>query len=485
MDLKTTLDKINKDREKSEACFVFSLWKDPDLYEDYNKLNEGKDKTLKTEDAIFYYNLGKAMFKAGYRTFDHVSCETFLDSKPAIKKKYDSYGGYHEIEQLKSIVSTDNVEAFYDNIIKMNNLETIATKYEEVFNNVEKFKNASSDDVFNTFDLLNNSVSLSNNSGFKIEDLTVDDKYLEELEKGEEVGLNYGKNCPILNYTTLGLPIGDLYMFAGHSGCGKSSFIFENMILPFSEQNIKTCIISNEMRSTTYKQLLLIHILTNDLGYWKMTRKKLKTGKFTDEEKELLKKAAELTRTKYNNIKFVKLDSDNISIVFKIVKKMAHMGVSAIAWDTMKSDSEGMSEQMWLQLLKDSRKLYHLVDSLNVSMVVTYQLALHTTNQRWLDASCLSNGKQIKEVFSEMIYCRPLWEDEYTGGKYDCKPFKFNRENRKIKEDIDLDKDKKYMVCFVDKTRNDEDKICILYEWQGHFNRWIEKGYCHIRNDHN
>ena len=40
------------------------------------------------------------------------------------------------------------------------------------------------------------------------------------------------------------------------------------------------------------------------------------------------------------------------------------------------------------------------------------------------------------------------------------------------------------MVCFVDKTRNDEDKITVLFEWQGAWNQWREIGYCTIVNDH-
>ena len=49
---------------------------------------------------------------------------------------------------------------------------------------------------------------------------------------------------------------------------------------------------------------------------------------------------------------------------------------------------------------------------------------------------------------------------------------------------IRLDKDKKYLAAFLDKTRNDEDKQTILYEWNGRFNKWTEIGYCTIYNDH-
>ena len=61
----------------------------------------------------------------------------------------------------------------------------------------------------------------------------------------------------------------------------------------------------------------------------------------------------------------------------------------------------------------------------------------------------------IKEVLSELIMMRALWNDEYTGQKYDCKPYKWNK-NGKEKEMLSLDPEKKYRVAFVNKTRNDE-----------------------------
>lgn len=822
MNKEIVLKKINKDREKVEAAFVFSLWKDPDQYGDYLNINEGKDKTLTDSDAKFYFSLGKAMYKQGYRTFDHITLDTFLDGKPDVRKKYENFGGYRTIEELRNLVNTNNTEAYFDKICRMNSLSMITTKFDEMFENVERFENASNNDVYEAMDLLNNSISLTTNHSAKIETLTLTDSFIDELNAGEDVGLNYGKFAPILNYTTLGVPRGDLYMLAGHSGCvdanteffngrtwksiadykdgesvlqwnkdgsaelvkplryikapcdmmyhfetkygldqtlspehrvvyinkghhknelceitmeelynrhvstesgfggtfittfnyggpgidlsneeielmiavmadgsfysyskehqdswltcrfhikkerkklelkdlfergnfeyrevesategytdfyvkaprrekffseywyncsheqlliicnnvlkwdghventpkgglrrsfstcikesadfiqfafsacgykatvkkyerhnkikvtnnkeyerkspeynvvitersglkfnthkenktqiikikpedgmkycftvpssylilrrnghifitgncGKSSFIFNNIVIPLNEQGIGVGIISNEMRSKTYKMLLLIYVLTHELNYWKMTRKKLKMGNFNEEEHEMLRKAQNIINEKYSNIKFIKLESDNLEMVFKHIKKMAHMGVTAFMFDTFKSD-DVMNTAMWESLLLNSRKLYHLVDSLNIGMVLTYQLALYTTNQRWLDAGCLSNGKQIKEVFSEMVYMRQLWADEYTNEKYDCKPWRFKKVgDTRIKENIELDPEKKYIVCFVDKTRNDEDKKTILFQWDGQWNKWQEIGFCTIVNDH-
>ena len=132
----------------------------------------------------------------------------------------------------------------------------------------------------------------------------------------------------------------------------------------------------------------------------------------------------------------------------------------------------------------NSRRIFNIVNKEQIAFISTFQLALHTTNQRWLDASCLSNSKQIKEVVSELLMVRKLWHDEYTGEKFDCDPYYRSKDNPKVKMPITLDKDKTYVVGFLNKTRNDEDGQTILFQFDGAWNTWRELGYCTITNDH-
>lgn len=487
MDLEKCLEKINENREQIEAPFVFCFWKDPDLYDDYKFVNDKKDETLKSKDAQFYFNLGKALYDAGFRKFDNITVYGFLQNKPNVKETFEDYGGYREVENLKQLVNVENVDAYFDKIAKLNTLEALCELTFNSFEDVSKFDKMSSQQVYDYFEYKLNDISITSTHDVEEESLVIDDEFIEECNTGDAVGISYAKNCPIMNYLTLGVPLGEMFMIAGHSGVGKSSFVFENMVLPMAEECVKVAIVSNEMRSKDYKIMLLAHILTKELNYWGLTRKQIKMGHFTNEQREMLNKAKKISQEKYSSLGFIKLFDNDIGKVLKYIKKKSKRGYQIFVWDTMKSD-DSLDEKMFLQLLINSRKVFQLASKENIAIIPTYQLALYTVNQRYLDASCLANGKQIKEVFSEMIYMRQLWQDEYTGEKYDCKAYQLQKNEdgkyTKVKRMIELDKDKKYIVAFLDKTRNDEDKQQVLYEVNGRFNSWKEIGYCNILNEH-
>ena len=474
-------------RNAVEASFIFCLWKQPDLYSDYSLVNENNDETIKTEDGIFYYSLGKQLYKQGFKAFDNVSVYTFLEDKPTVKKHFDKLGGYKTVEELRSLVDVENIDAYFDQIAKSNTLMMLHDKGFPVLPDIKKFARMTNQEVYDYYDYLLNSISLNTGHDAAIEDLIIDQAYIDRCDAGAEMGLNYGKVCHILNYLTMGLPLGEMTMLAGHSGAGKSSFIFECIVLPLVEQGIKVAIISNEQKIHSFQQLLLVHILTQDLDYWELTRKKLKAGHFTDSQKEMLNLAQQISKEKYPNIKFVKLFDSDMGKAKKIIRKLSKLGYQAAIYDTLKVE-DSFDRSTWEQLLIQSRQLFQLASKENIALVTTFQLALSTLNKRWLDAGCLSNGKQVKEVYSEMIYLRQIWDDEYTGEKHDCKAYRLKRDANgkltKVKEMMTLDKDKKYLVAFLDKTRNDEDKQTILYEWNGRFNKWTEIGYCKIHNDH-
>lgn len=479
--------KLTESRKELEGSFVFALWKEPDLYSDFSKINVGGDETILTEDGKFYFHLGRSLYEQGYRTFDNVTLATYLEDFPAVRKHFEELGGYNTVRSIMEITSADNVDGYFDNITKYNTLMELYDKGFNVLQNISILKRMTNQQVYDFFDYQLNSVAIKANHDFEIETLEIDDEFVNECDSGAATGISYAKNCKILNSITMGIPLGELFMIGAHSGAGKTSFVFENMILPITESGIKCTVISNEQRSKDFKMLLLVHVLTQDLNYWGLTRKKIKQGNFSEEQKSMIKKARQIIDEKYKDIRFVKLFDNNMDKVKKIIRKLSKVGHQVFMFDTMKSE-DAVDEAMWQQLLLHSRNLFQLASKENVAIICSYQLALHTSNRRYLDASCLSNSKQIKEVFSEIIYFRTIWDDEYNGEKCDLEAHQKKRistgkyTNEKIIQK--LDKDKRYVVAFVDKTRNDEDKQQLLYEFNGRFNTWREIGYCHVVNDH-
>src|SRR5690606_23093460 len=101
---------------------------------------------------------------------------------------------------------------------------------------------------------------------------------------------------PLMNYLTLGIPKKNFTIIGSYINQGKSSFVSANIAFPIAETGMKVGILANEMELDVYKILLLLYVLTNRVEYYGLTRKKIKMGKFTSEDKEAIRKASEIIK---------------------------------------------------------------------------------------------------------------------------------------------------------------------------------------------
>jgi len=472
-------------RNIMEGNFIACLFSDPEKYGDYTDVVA--NKTFLTEDGIFYYSLGMELFKNGYRSFDDASIAAFTVSNPVLKNGYERRGGWNSINEMISIVDATNADAYYDNLSKNNFLLTLHDKGFNVISNMDKFNKMTTQEVFDYYEYILNDSIIAKTMDVEIEDLGIDDEFLESCKRGEEMGIGYGKYAPRLNRLTLGVPRADITAVCSYTNGGKSSVIMDVYAIPIVESGGNVMIISNEQQNKVYKLLLLIHVLVRRLDYYNLTRKKLKTGTFTDEDIVKIKEAQEIINREYKpKLKFVKTFDYNIEKTTKVIKKQSKLGLDLVIYDTMKL-AEDNNKSAWESLLSDSKKLFQAVSKENVACIVTLQLALHMMNKRFLDLQCLANGKQIAEVFSEIIMFRDVWEDEFDGDKYDIKPHNLKRDEHgkytNVREIVELDRNKKYKLFFHTKTRNDEANQALVFKFDGQWNKWTEIGFCNPYHD--
>jgi len=479
--LKDYPEKLVSDRENIEASFIFCLWRNPELFYDYEKEVKA-DRDLMSPDGIFYYSLAYEMHKLGFKSFDDASIFSYLEGKQTLKDGFVRRGGYKSVDDIKKILNEDNVETYYDELVKSNMLLQLHDKGFNVENELNKFKKMTSVQLYDYFEYQLDNIFLGRGAGVKIGELDFEDGFIEACDKGEEMGLSYASACPLLNYHTLGLHKSNVQIFAGFSGTGKSSFCIHSYILSILDQDEKVIIIANEMNKRAWQHILMATILSQKIGYYGLPRKKQKLGNLKDEQKEKMEEARKYYNDNYKGkLKFVKIYDYSIGDVKKVIRKMSKQGFGYFVYDTFKAQ-DSSSATMTGELIEASKQLLQVAEKEDVGIIITMQLAIYMENTRYLTAACLSGAKGVKEVVSELVLTRQIWDDEYADGKYDIKPYKYKRDSSgkytKIKEEILLKTDKKYMIMFLDKTRNDEGDTTLVYQFDGAWNKWTELGYC-------
>lgn len=438
-------------------------------------------------DALFYIGVCDLINKKGIEIVDEVTFLNEIEPFPPLKEKYENLGGWNTIRELTSIISVENTDGILDEFQKWHLIKNYS---EKGILNVDllwdKLSRMNCSQVYNYMEHEINNISINTGlDGLDFENLIFTEEELKGIESGEEIGLQFGSKSPILNGMSVGLPKGELNSISSYINEGKTSIAFSNFVMPIVNNGHKVLIISTEQRSKVFKLMLLTDILVNDLNYFKLTRKKLKTGKWTDEDRIMIAKAVEISKTKYTDkMVFLKLYDYNTDKVTKSIKKYAQLGVELVLYDVLKfSESD---EQVWKSLIDDSKCLFQCCSKFNIAGLVTLQLQMGTKNRvRQIGMECVSMSKAVFEVMSECYFIRSAWEDELDEeSPYYLRPYRLKKDtNGKFtseKEEIKLNKDKNYKIIRLGKSRNDGTDKFVLYQVDFNYNIWKEVGFCHV-----
>jgi replicative DNA helicase len=492
-------------RMGAEGNCVFSFWKDPNLYKEYKEITT--DNFL-SEDARFYFSLGKQMSKL-YKVFDEVSVLSYLNDNEVLFSGFNERGGYDVVYNTMDMLNTNNVEQYVDIL----NRENILLKlHEDGFNllkeiiindkpiiPVKLLRKMSAAETLQFFEsrISNIGIRVKSND-MEISDLGIEDDFEEQLESGMLMGIpfdigGYSEKdnkeiwaSPILSNISMGVNKGELTLVGGFSGTGKTSMSFSNFVMPMVFRGEKVVITANEQRKVAWQILLIIYTLVNHFKYYKLTRKKIKGGQFTDEDRQMIKLAKEFINKNYkHNIKFIKTFDYNVRDIVREQKRLhLNHGYTAFLYDTFKAEDSSDMGAARGSMVEDSKALFQFASKYNVPQIITAQLATYLEKTSWVSSQCLASSKQTKEVCSEIFLMRKCVNEIELDktSKYYINPYRLKKDSsgkwKKEPFEIDHTLGGQFRIVFVDKTRNDEDSKAVLYKYDGHINVWHELGFC-------
>lgn len=475
------IEKLNDQLQKANGMLVGLCLKRPNILYEYTI-----DKRSLSEEAQFYIGITSKIIEKGNEVIDEVSFVSEVENL-GLTDIYRKMGGYQTVKEMMSVIDERNIESIVDNWTKW---VLCKTYYEKGILDIEKhyskLSQMTSNQVYQYLEHEINSVSISTGvDGLDFENLVLTDEELGEIMSGANIGLQFNSKSPILNSMCMGLPKAELNAICGYINEGKTSMAFANFVMPIVNNGHKTLIISTEQRSIVFKLMLVIDVLTNQFDYYKLTRKKLKAGKYTNEDTEMVKKAMRYISDNYGDrIVFLKLYDYSTDIVTRAIKKYAQLGVELVLYDVLKfSDSD---EQVWKSMIDDSKNLFQCCSKYNVSGLVTLQLAMSTKNKvRQIGMECVANSKAVFEVMSEAIFIRSAWQDELDEESLTyLKPYRLKKDRdgkfTSDHEEIQLKKDKQYKIVRLGKSRNDDTNKFLLYQVDFNYNIWKEIGFCHV-----
>lgn len=219
------------DRNIIEGSFVFCLWKNPELFVDYMKILKPEDDFLLPETR-FYYAIGIDMYKLGYVSYDNASIVTYLESKKELHKIFNDVGGYQAVSELKDIVDAENVDAYYDSLVKNNMLIDLYDNGFDLTRVAGKFKDMNSQQAHDYCDyIITNSLLKNANGGMKMVDLASGyDEWVKEWDKGTSIGYRVG--FPMLNYHLAGIHKKNLILHVAGIGQGKAQPLYSKILTP-------------------------------------------------------------------------------------------------------------------------------------------------------------------------------------------------------------------------------------------------------------
>jgi hypothetical protein len=486
------IEKIKNSAKISEAMFVGYLYKDMVNFVEYHDKVEEDDFLHK--EWRFFFNLGKYILGQKYKTIDDIAIQKSLTELSWIDK-FDEYGGYQTIEQVKALVedSESNTEVYYEDIKRNSTIKKLVNLFgvDKIFkkNGNYDYSKMNKDEIVAYWQYQVNQISLSMGGKYDVQNLiTSADEHIEELKQAVEDMLPFTHSKYMNRAIGGGTARGHVTMVGSYGNNGKSTFLTEKFIFSCIVHQEPLLAIVNEENAGAFRNKLLAVVIFHELNEWTFDRSKFLTGDFTDDELDILRKAwnriHELTEGDNSLIKIAFLESYNYKDLENLVKTYHLQGYDNLLVDTHKVE-DGVTSDRWIAFTEMTKAIYKLTrkdaGGLNLRTVLSLQLSDASIGARFLDFSTIAEGRASKNEASVFIAFRNVFHDELEGGKNELKCWKWVSKTEK--EEFTLKQGKNYMLFFIPKNRfgsNSSSTDCpvIIMEANFRFASFKEVGYC-------
>ncbi len=469
----------------SEASVVAMIYKNPDLLRETNlQLTDFHNNCWKV-----YFEIAKSLIIDEKKvTISEIDIGLYLEKHSKLSSKYDEYGGYQTIVSAGSYVDEQNFEGYVRDLRKWN---AVAKLIKRGFpcdkERLSEICDMSAEDLYNEYTVYLNDVFINVDQDVKSYDISYKiDELIDELDRGLAVGLPY-YNMPMITKETGGLYSGSITLVGGLSNVGKSTFARTSILPSVIERKEPIVIMLNEDSIKKYQRELITFVANNVLKF-DLQKHIIRDGKYSPEVKNILIKSAEWIKEQTENhlITIIPFQNYQTEKAIKVIRKFSSMGVKQFLLDTYKLDAGKVTNNSWLELQQNMVAINDIIkpEANNVHIMITFQLAKGSVNQRYYTQDNIGVSKNIIDPASTCLMIRDVYDDEKHGEKRELKVYRIEGKNKESKIQVALDKDKRYQVIFIIKNREGSaNQHQIVIEHDMSRNIMKEIGICNVPID--
>lgn len=454
-----------------------------------------KKEDFITNDGRFYFGMLTQLRKKGFYSLDEVTILSNMNDE--VIERYEVCGGWESIQHQIDIINDKNFDTYIDILYRENIMLHMVDDGIDLLHAVDingkkvvllkLFRKMDADSVQDWWDARITSYGTGYSSKvLEEEEIDFDDEFIDNCKEGLENGVPFDiagydingeeMNCfPFLSRQINGILEGTTTMMGGYSSAGKSTW-WITVLMSLLHYDRKILIISNEENIKKFKIKFMVWLLGKRNRYFKLTKKKMTSGDISTESRKQLTDVQKYWRENYKGrVKFIAIADADMSLVKKKIREnVLRYGYDTVLYDTFKIQGGDISSaRQDLSLVRDSRELDKLAKKYNIIMLASVQLAEYTKGKLFLDASILSNAKQIKEQLENLFLMRTVYTEELNEkSKYYCHPFRLKKVNDKwIEEEYKPDTSAVWRMVFTEKCRtganSSDNGIAYLLKYDG------------------